>query len=812
MRRPRHLRNRLFTILAMAGLLALAAFPGIATAKVPAGSLDPSFGGNRIPGISSVNFGDFEQTSEWIDTASLPDGSTYLMADTPFRLFRIEADGKLDGSFGNAGVERITSMVGNRSIGWNKVFTAPDGGAILIGGAGAAGDVMVVNRLRPDGSQDPDFGRGRPIFFAKEQWIAGGVDDSGRILLVGYGGEAVMRLTPSGHLDGSFGVEGVARMDLNASDYPYDVLATDDGIYVTFYTRTFRLTPAGKLDPTFGGVGVVRYGGNQIAAAPGGVMIQTSGGMVQRLSLDGTPFPGYGPTGNGIAWGLASTNTNGAVMPDGSVIFVGDRTPDSGDRLYSLSRIDPNGIPDAAFGGDGSVEADWLDGVGTPGLWPLAGGSAVAWGGQPGRISFREVDQAGNLNPDFGTEGVGTIKTGYLPDADLTDSAKRRDHTYLAVGSIQQSRGYNYGVALASFTRNGKPESGFGDGGRLILANPTMRWNPKAKLTLLPAGGAMVCAKVSRDSVVWKVSRNGDLVKNFGDEGRLTLPFSGRCQDISFDGRGAVLSAMDIDQSRRGMDLTRVLPNGQIDRSYGDDGIARRTEMADGDYFWVYFSSLVPDRNGGTLLVVSNGDARYIVRYTKNGFPDKSFGIGGKLHYGTDSVSQSKDGQKPMYLPGLIKINGTALGRGGSIFITGLYAKKPFVAKLGPRGFPVRSYGKRGVVILPEATTSQAPYFRKPFPARPYGIGVRRNGSVIVTGASRPACLPNWGCSHPLLLKRVKPNGKVDRAFGKRAFLSLGLRPDAIGNSVYFDGKKTVVAGSMDFAPERSNFLLARFR
>ena len=123
--------------------------------------------------------------------------------------------------------------------------------------------------------------------------------------------------------------------------------------------------------------------------------------------------------------------------------------------------------------------ADWLDGVGATGLWPLAGGSAVAWR-QPGRISFREVDQAGNLVPDFGNEGVGTIRP-LPPDADLTDSAKRRDHIYLAVGPIQQSRVTTTGsrshhspgtenLNLASVT-----------GGWLILANPTMRWNPESE-------------------------------------------------------------------------------------------------------------------------------------------------------------------------------------------------------------------------------------------------------------------------------------------------------------------------------------------
>ncbi len=768
--------------------------------------------GAAAQGIGSFGFGDFAQEQNWIESAPLPDGSTYLLTGTPFRLVRIGADGNPDASFGKNGEKRLATTIGGREVEWRDVFAAPDRGAILIGSTGMGTEFAVINRLLPDGRQNKSFGAPGPVFQTDLRWENGTVDASGRILLASSFETTVARLKPSGALDTSFGTGGFARSDLKfsySSSYPYGMSAGNQGIYVVSYERTYRLTSDGHLDLSFGGGdGWVGRGGIRVDEMQDGVIIQSWNGHVERLLGDGTPDTSYGS--NGTAFGGAANQGIGTLLEDGSLIFISPRGDES-DRLYDVTRLGPDGEPDPNFAGDGRLEADWLDGTRTTQLWTIPGKGAALWGSQEGQGLVRVVDGDGNLDPGFGSGGIASIRTPLLPDADLTDSGQRKDKTVLTVGSVAEVARHNFGVVVASFGRNGKPEPRFGDRGRLVLVKPSFRTDSRPRLTLLPSGGAMICAKAGSASLVWKIDRNGNPDKGFAEDGRLVLPFSSRCDDISFDGTGAVLAAMEV-SDQRGVDLIRIRTNGTLDKGYGVDGIAERTPMADGDFYWAYGSRLLTDRKGRTLLIASRGDARYISRYTRKGFPDESFGFEGKIHFGLDSVSQEKDGQKPIYLRGLGSIRGFAFGPGGSIYLTGTYAKRAFVAKLNSRGFPVKRYGKGGVVILPESGESQKPFQRREVHARAYGIAVRPNGSVIVTGVSRPTCSEPWGCSYPLMLKRVKPNGKVDSRFGAWAYRFVKEKPDATGKYVHFAGKRIVVTGSISFAIERRNFMLARFR
>lgn len=797
-------RNRpRFTCWGIFALVAacLVAHASPALAKDVSGSLDRSFG---VRGITSAGVGEVDMTADWIDAAPLPDGSTYVLSGVPFRVFKLGPDGELDMSFGDGGALKPRTLFGNRTAGWSEVHAAPDGGPVLIGNL--AGRAAAVLKLEPDGDPDKSFGSGRPIFVRSVPNAIGAVDRFGRVVLVSNRKRNLTRLKANGVVDTSFGDGGVSFPEVPWST-PYAAMVGDDGIYVTSSRRIFRLKSSGGIDLTFNGKGYVNVGGRRITQLSDGLMVQSWSGRVHRFNPDGSPYPGYGESGNGSAFGLAATNAVGVALPDGSVLFVTDRTDDSFDQLYDLTRLDPSGQQDMSFGGDGRLEADWLDGGPLPDSWATAGGRAAFWGGKTGRLDIGLVDASGAVDPDFGGDGIASIPSPLLPNISMTDSARRKDGSILAVGTFARSQGWDEGVAVASVGRSGRPETSFGDQGHLVLSEETFRTDPKPKLTLLPSGGAMVCAKQGRDSVVWRMSRNGRLVEDFGDNGRLLLPFPGRCQDISFDGRGAVLSAMGVGGERLELDLIRITPNGEIDTGYGEGGVAVRLPTMKS---YVEQTRLFPDRKGRTLVVSPVSDPPYIARFTRAGRPDTGFGIGGIVYYGLHSVDQGYVPQKPIFLRGLGGIRDIAQGRGGAIFMTGTYSKLAFVGKLGPSGFPVRGFGKGGIVKL--GSKKPVPKHQWPKQPRAYGIGAGPNGSLFVTGYSRPFCDPPWGCSHPLLIKKLRPNGSIDRGFERRAFRDLREFPEAVGQDIYFDGEKTVVTGSIEFAPNRSNFMVARLR
>ncbi|MDQ5894733.1 MAG: hypothetical protein QG596_994 [Actinomycetota bacterium] len=751
-----------------------------------------------------MGFGDQDVTMEWIDVAPLPDGSTYVLAGVPFRLYKLGADGELDRSFGNDGSFRPSTLFGNRTAGWGQVLAAPDGGPILIGSL--ARRATAVTRLEPDGRRDKSLGSGRPIFVRSAPNAIGAVDQAGRIVLVSNRKQSVIRLKTSGKIDPSFGENGISTPAVTWHT-PYDVLATGGDIYVASYNRTLRLTNSGDLDLSLNGTGYVRAGGNQITALEDGFILSSSGGRVHRFTDAGSPYPGYGSSGNGMAFTSAATNSVGTALPDGSVIFVKDRTDNSFDQFYDLTRLEPNGQPDAGFGGDGSLEAGWLDGGPLPYSWTTADGRAAYWGGKPGHLDIRLVDSSGGLDNEFGTNGTASLRTPLVPDSLMSDSARRHDGSILAVGTIARSSGWDQGIAVASISRSGRPEIGFGNRGRLVLSDLAFR-HPEPRLTLLPNGGAMICAKQRRDSVVWRISRAGRLVERFGDGGRLVLPFQGRCQDISFDGVGAVLSAMGIGADENELDLVRITPDGKIDASYGSGGIAERPPKMK---TYVHQTRLFTDRAGRTVVVATVSDPPYIARFTREGRPDTEFGFRGIVYYGLHSVDQGYVPQKPIFLRGLGRISDVAFGPRGGIFLTGGLRKVAFVAKLGSRGFPVAKFGK-GAIRMLYGSKMPIPKYMWPKNPQAEGIGVSPDGSILVTGFSRPTCNPKWGCFHPLLIKKLRPNGSIDREFERRAYRQLRAFPEAVGHDIYFDGRKPVVTGSIEFAPERNNFMVARFR
>jgi uncharacterized delta-60 repeat protein len=782
-----------------------ATFATSSAAKRFPGSLDRSFGGNDARGVASVGFGDRDVTADWIDAAPLPDGSTYLLAGVPFRLYKLGSDGNLDMSFGDDGSYKPRTLFGNRTAGWSQVLAAPDGGPILIGSLTRR--ATAVTRLKPDGRPYRPFGSGKTVFVRSAPNSIGAVDQRGRIVLVSNRKESVTRLKANGKIDLTFGEDGTSTPEVPWQT-PREVLVTGTRIYVAAYGRTFRLTNSGDLDRSFNGTGFVKAGGDKITPLEDGFILSSSSGRVHRLTRAGSPYPGYGPSGNGSAFGRAAINSVGAALPDGSVIFVTDRTDDSFDQLYDLTRLDPSGQPDASFGGDGSLEANWLDGGPLPYSWATADGRAAFWGGKPGHLDIRLVDTSGALDNDFGTDGTASVRTPLIPHSVMADSARRPDGSILAVGTIARSDGWDKGIAVASIGRSGRPEAFFGDRGRLVLSDPSFRSDPKPKVTLLPDGGAMICAKQGKDSVVWRIRRDGRLVESFGDNGRLVLPFQGRCQDISFDGVGAVLSALGIGGDRLELDLIRITPDGELDTSYGNGGVAARQQKMK---TYVHQTRLFADPKGRTVLVSTVSDPPYVARFTREGRPDTSFGFRGIVYYGIHSVDQGYVPQKPIFLKGLGRIADIAFGREGTIFLTGALRKVAFVAKLGPRGFPVARFGNRGIRML-YGSRSPIPEYLWPKDPRVNGIGVSPDGSLVVTGYSRPTCSPKWGCFHPLLVKKLRPDGSIDRKYERRAFRDLRQFPEAIGQDVYFQGRKPVVTGSIEFAPERNNFMVARLK
>ncbi|MBW3589994.1 MAG: hypothetical protein KY429_11305 [Actinobacteria bacterium] len=139
--------------------------------------------------------------------------------------------------------------------------------------------------------------------------------EDGRVIAAGTSGGdlAVVRYNADGSLDESFGLRGAVKIDLGADDWVHKVaiqpsgaiiLGTAVGRYPNSEAVLLRLTPDGREDPTFGRSGSARF---PLFAASGGIrdiLVTTTGELIVWQGFTGNRWwepnlfhsPEIGPT------------------------------------------------------------------------------------------------------------------------------------------------------------------------------------------------------------------------------------------------------------------------------------------------------------------------------------------------------------------------------------------------------------------------------------------------------------------------------------------------------------------------------------
>jgi uncharacterized delta-60 repeat protein len=288
-------------------------------------------------------------------------------------LMRLNSDGSLDSTFGNNG-KVLTTALGSQSR-TAGVVILPDSKILVAGTAisGTTGNDFALVRFNSNGTLDSSFGNNGAIttHLIGPNDVASGValQTDGRIVVAGSivvpgeGDLALVRYTPDGDLDLSFGVGGkVIISNVPASGVNLQV---DGKIVVAGTTRTAtindfavaRFMSDGNLDTSFGGDGIVNtdfYGQGDYANA---VSIQNDGKIVAAgVSYNGTIFvmavARYNSDGNlDLTFngdgrltidflGRGSRGTGTAIQPDGKIVVGGNaNVPGSSDGAFALARL-----------------------------------------------------------------------------------------------------------------------------------------------------------------------------------------------------------------------------------------------------------------------------------------------------------------------------------------------------------------------------------------------------------------------------------------------------------------------------------------
>jgi uncharacterized delta-60 repeat protein len=370
------------------------------------------------------------------------------------------APGDLDNSFGG-GTGKVLQRLGSVNRG-NALALQPDGKILVAGSTNSNGTPdMAVLRLTPAGVLDTSYGLGTgasaPDLGGDETANAIALQPDGKILVAGE------RLTfPKGQ-------------------------STYEGIVARF------LNPDGTFDPTYGGgggwsllSGTPPTQLQAIAEAPSGGIFTAgsdtnagfSDAFVARLrNPEGTYDPAFHLNGAAsLDFGGSETAYAMALQGDGKIVVVGSAAPNQSARIDLLVTrlLDPAGTLDPAFGGGAPVKIDFgaVEIARAVLLQPdgkiVVVGSTSAIGATKGAVIAR-VNADGTLDGGFGQGGKVTLTQGGFLDG--TEAALQRDGKILVAGRVADAAGkWDFGVARlqpngtldATWGKNGIASADFG--------------------------------------------------------------------------------------------------------------------------------------------------------------------------------------------------------------------------------------------------------------------------------------------------------------------------------------------------------------
>ena len=319
----------------------------------------------------------------------------------------------------------------------------------------------------------------------------------------------------------------------------------------------------------------------------------------QTVSLD----PTFGKEGMTII-----PNTTEIKLLDfdklGNIIAIGETHVD-GKNYLTITKTNPNGIPEQNFGSGGTatiLEYELLDSplglkirdenkIFISGIFRITETDEV-------KSMFMQFNEDGSFDETFGDKGKIFLIMGgdsYIYSVNLENKDFVLFGCALSSSDIPYISKYNYA---------GERVANFGENGRLYLTNnETFSISPKS-IKILNDQSIFICG-----NALLKIDRNGNYIKDFANNGIWDIPFYTFEQmsitDIIEDNNQNLILLIAFYDNANPTDLEsclyRLYPDGTTDKDFGNEGYCL-------NYFQTYFEPNIS-------VKILESESRFIIGY-----------------------------------------------------------------------------------------------------------------------------------------------------------------------------------------------------
>jgi uncharacterized delta-60 repeat protein len=358
------------------------------------------------------------------------------------------------------------------------------------------------------------------------------------------------------------------------------------------------------------------------------------------------------------------------------------------------------------------------------------------------RMALARYTARGRLDRSFGVGGKALTSFGAGNNSEARAVAIQADGKIVLAGSLQPSNG-RVGFALARYTKRGRLDPSFGQGGKVVTRFDAGRGGSEAgALAIQPDCKIVAVGSWYRSPIngpvrfaLARYTSRGRLDPSFGQGGKGLTTFGPRSQAssrrvlIQPDGRLVVVGGVLTDTRREGysaVGLARYHADGTLDRSFGRGGQVV-TKLFE---YGAYAGAAVLQRDGKIVVNASDPVRSFLVRYSADGELDRGFGVRGKA-FASRRVLPLLALQYGKFI-----VAGSVVARHGQAFT--LHRHKP-------DGGLDSSFGRDGKVFTDFGS-----------PAVANAVAVLANGKIVVAGTHR----------FDFALARYTSSGQLDGSFG----------------------------------------------